>query len=320
MFLDKAGEHIADIMTMNRHYADIPSASAILDTSNYTFHAITFGKDAEGFRNHAHTIISPSATRSIKVLSYDGLSVSNYHSSSTAVYNEFSYKLLPNSPFPMDTRLERGSTLPNYTSAVPDLGHCLNSVISPTLSAFSHLIGCFPASGGTNYNVYNFSGGLIFSGSLSSYYNSNSLMDASGFLTFAPYTLPTQQIGYLTEVLNQGVLRSAESSFPNDVDLKFLLTSGDAGALLLYGGVYHLGLWTLDLREMLRLGYYPPYSFNALNNTRKYRIFAKKTSNKDLLQVDSNTYLGASSFVTMFQNGVFANGKGMVIKWKLKFV
>ena len=320
MFVDKAGEHIADIMSMNRHLSQISSASAILDTSNYTFHAISFGKDSAGFSQHAHTVTSASGTKSIRVVSYESNSISGYHTSATAQALEYTYKLYPQSPTPMDIRLERNS-LPQYSTSVSNVGHCLNTIISPALSANAHLIGCFPASGGTSYGVYDSNNSLIFSGSLSSYYNRHGLMDSSGFLTFAPYSLDLQQIGYEFNIFNQGVIRSAESGFPNEVDLKILLTSGDAGSLLLFGGVYHLGLWTLDIKEMVNNGIYPPYSWNALNNNRKYRLFAKKTFNKDILQIDTNLVSpGVGSFKTIFESGTYSNTLGTIIKWKIKFV
>ena len=102
--------------------------------------------------------------------------------------------------------------------------------------------------------------------------------------------------------------------------MSLLLTSGDAGSLLLFGGLFHLGLWCLDIKQMLKDGYNPPFNFNALNNIRKYRLFAKKTFNKDLLDVENNTTGGgASSFITMFQNGIYTNSKGMIINWVIKF-
>ena len=58
--VDGLGELIVDALTANRSLSAIPSASAILDTSNYTFHAITYGKNADGFRKHGHVILSPS--------------------------------------------------------------------------------------------------------------------------------------------------------------------------------------------------------------------------------------------------------------------
>ena len=161
MFVDKAGEHIADIMSMNRHLSQISSASAILDTSNYTFHAISFGKDSAGFSQHAHTVTSASGTKSIRVVSYESNSISGYHTSATAQALEYTYKLYPQSPTPMDIRLERNS-LPQYSTSVSNVGHCLNTIISPALSANAHLIGCFPASGGTSYGVYDSNNSLSY--------------------------------------------------------------------------------------------------------------------------------------------------------------
>ena len=56
MFVDNAGQLIADVMTANRSLAGSVSAS-ILDTSNYTFQAISYGKDPSGFGYHAHANI-----------------------------------------------------------------------------------------------------------------------------------------------------------------------------------------------------------------------------------------------------------------------
>lgn len=329
MFVDKAGEHIADIMTMNRSLSGISSASSILDTSNYTFQAISYGKDADGFRYHAHTILSPSADGIIKVTSYGVTSFSGYNPLTTTSALNYLYKLYPQSFNPLDSRLENKSTLPNYLTNVPDLGQYLNPTISSELSAYAHLIGGFPAASGSKYQIFNSSGGLISSGILvSSTYNLSGLMDASGFLTFAQFSLPLHQYAYgVTEVdpligynlFGLGVLRSAESGFPAEVDLKWTLNAGDCGALNLFGGVYHIGLWCLDIKEMLKEGNIPPYQFNPLNNIRKYRLFAKKTFNKDLI-----TYTGDAAFSDLFQDGGFinwTNGIGAIIlKWKIRFV
>ena len=54
MLMDNAGSLIIDILTANPDLSGIPSASAILDTSNYTIQALSFGKGSEGYSNHAH--------------------------------------------------------------------------------------------------------------------------------------------------------------------------------------------------------------------------------------------------------------------------
>ena len=326
MFVDKAGELIADVMTMNRSLATIPSASAILDTSNYTFQAISYGKDAAGFQYHAHRILSPSSDGAIKVISYGSNSFSGYQSSSTASALDFEYKLLPQSVNPADTRLELESTVPVYSSGIIDSGQYLNTAMHPSLSAFSHLIGAFTPASGSNFKVYNQASSLIFSGSIQSFYNSYNMMDCSGFLKFVPNSLATQQTAYqLTQIdfpntnwasiYSAGVFRSCWTAFPAEIDVFWLLTLGDAASLNLFGGIYQIGLWCLDIKEMLKDGYYPPYNFNTLNTNRKYRLFAKKTFSKDLLYYSSN-----SAFKSLFIDGGFSNKNGIVLTWKIRFV
>jgi len=327
MFVDKAGEHLADIMTVNRSLSAIPSASSILDTSNYTFQAISYGKDAAGFKYHAHTILTPSGDGIIKVISYGNKSASNYSPSATAAY--LNYNQYPSSPKPTDTRLEPNSTAPNYSSGVPDLGQYLNPTIHPQLSSMAHLIGGIPSAGGSKYQIFDTSNNLILSGVLlGSIYNLSGLMDSSGFLNFVQAPLDIQQFLYTySEDLNTypdsiclGVIRSAESNFPSEVSLKWGLFGGECGALSLFGGVYHIGLWCLDIKQMLKEGNSPPYSFNPLNNKRRYKLFAKKTFNKDLTFNEDE--FGLSSFKVLFQDGSgwdFALPV-IVLKWNIKFV
>ena len=325
MFVDKAGELIADVMTMNRGLSSIPSASSILDTSNYTFQAISYGKDAAGFQYHAHQILSPSSDGVIKVISYGTTSFSGYQSSSTASALEFEYRLLPQSINPTDTRLELNSTIPVYGSGVIDAGQYLNVAMHPTLSAFSHLIGGYTPASGSDFKVYNQSSSLIFSGSIVSFYNSYNMLDCSGFLKFYPGSVVDHKLAYdflegfptlpAASVYSAGIFRSPTTNFPNEVGLKWILTLGDAATLNLFGGIYQIGLWCFDIKEMLKDGYYPPYNFNTLNTNRKYRLIAKKTFNKDLLYYSSN-----SAFKSLFMTGGFSNNNGIVLNWKIKFI
>lgn len=322
MFVDKAGEHLADIMTLNRGLSSIPSASAILDTSNYTFQAVTFGKDADGFRYHAHKILSPSGDGIIKVTSYGNTSFSGYSTSTTASALQVVYSIYPAAPKPTDTKIEHKSTLPNYSSGVSEVGHCLNAIINQSLYPYAHLIGCFPAASGTTFKILDTQGNIIFTSSVSSFYNNYQLLDSSGYLTFYNSISPASQVSYKTGIeggnilyASAGALRTVGSEFPVDVDVVLVIASGDAGALNLFGGVYHLGLWCLDIKEMLKQGYSPPFSFNPLNNIRKYKLFAKKTFNRDLISYTNN-----SAFKSMFVDGVFSNNVGIIIKWKIRFV
>jgi len=339
MLTDTARELLADIMTANRSLSGIPSASAVLDPSNYTFQAISYGKDANGFKFHAHEILSPSADGKIKVVSYENLTVSSYHSSATAVALDSIYKMFPASPLPTDTRLEKASTVPNYSLGVVDAGQCLNAFARSTndnIKTNAHLIGCFPASGGTDFWVVssasNPAGSIIYSGTLSSTYNEQQILDSSGFLTFAPGVASDHSDLYsdfnnnkFVNAFSKGVIRPANTAqFPKQVDLIWYLPSGDAGSLLLFGGIYHFGLWCLDLKQLLKEGKYPPYSFDALNNQRKYKLFAKHTFNKDLLYL--NDYLTYSGFLLQFtKNTNLSTAWGglsfgaIIFNWSIKF-
>lgn len=323
MFVDGLGELIVDALTANRSLSSIPTASAILDTSNYTFHAISYGKNADGFRYHGHRILSTSADGILRVLSYQPNSVSSYHSSAIASALAYNYSLMPQSPTPIDTRLERNSCVPNYTSGVPDVGHCLNPGTDQNLSSFTHLIGCFPrVNTGLQYQVVSSADSpttsILYSGILYSNYNYSHIMDASGFLTFAPSATSSHIAFYNNYDPNTGVLRVPLSDFPNKIRLWWYLGTGDAGSLLLFGGIYHIGLWALDIKEMLRLGYNPPFAFNALNNTRRYKLVAKKTFNKDLLYL--NDYSGSGGFNHSFEYNTPHFWNGLTFNWDINFV
>jgi len=326
MLVDGAGKLIVDVLTAERSLASISSASAILDASNYTIQAVSFGKDADGFKFHAHKILNPSAqsvipsNTAIKVVSYQPLTASSYHTSATEISLEHIYRILPESPSPLNTRLESKSTLPNYSSGVVDIGHCLNSAVSINLSSHAHLIGCFAPSGhGFKYwavsSELSPSTSVIYSGTLYSNFNEYKLMDSSGFLTFASGDATYHAT--LTNDNTKGAVRLIEAgTFPNKVTYKIYIAQGDAGSLSLFGGLYHIGLWYLDLKTLLSEGKTPPYSFNYLNNIRKYKLFAKKTFNKNLLTVND---FGVSSGFN-FTHDYPYQGPALTLNWELYFV
>ena len=124
--VDGAGEIIVDILTTTPSLSGIPSAAAILDTSNYTIQAMTFGKDEEGYKRHAHTDTwsgldfswSKSASGGATPLYFSGAMVfvsantnhawlpgqpSSYYPSGST------YNILPSYPSPNDKKLELGS-------------------------------------------------------------------------------------------------------------------------------------------------------------------------------------------------------------------
>ena len=91
--VDGAGEIIVDMLTTTPSLSGIESASAILDTSNYTIQAMTFGKDEEGYKRHAHTDswsgIDYSFSQEYGGVSIPGISLGAYLFSGAMVYGMF---------------------------------------------------------------------------------------------------------------------------------------------------------------------------------------------------------------------------------------
>ena len=331
MFTQGFGEVLTDLMTTNPAIVDLPSASAILDTSNYTFNAITYGKDAQGYNFHGHTLSSTqyvSADTSLAVSGFNGdytatggiLIVKNYNPFNqsknsyyfSSTYLEFSstYNSVPEYPAPHNARLEIASTSTinassyQYASALPDLGHYPNVAVDENLSAIWNVIGAFPPSGNSGAKLYLFSGalqdgftdGFIASANLSGVYNEFGLVDSSGFVKINDDIQPGTSgfdsgLSSVTRVqggaLSGGpcIFSAAASSVSaGDVLLAVVPQLGDAAALAAFGGISHIGVWCLDLKEMLASGLMPPYSWDNLNNNRKYKLVSKVTFWDNLLR------------------------------------
>lgn len=316
MFTQGFGEVLTDLLTTNPALADLPSASAILDTSNYTFNAITYGKDAQGFNFHGHTISSTqylptgiAATPAsgfnhgnLIVKRYNTASPSSYFFSST--YYEFSstYNSVPRYPSPKDVRLELESTLTTnasaleYVSELPDVGHYPNAAVSQNLSSAWNVIGGFPPSGtgSSRPKLYlvDENGGLVTSAVLVGVYNEFGLVDSNGYVKINEAAGIDNGLSSISNPTQGGALSGGPCVFSgqlgSDVSrgeslLAVVPQKGDAAALAAFGGVSHLGVWCLDLKEMLASGLMPPYSWDHLNNNRKYKLVSKVTFWDNLL-------------------------------------
>tara|TARA_E500000305_G_C4007097_1_gene230582 strand:+ start:606 stop:1601 length:996 start_codon:yes stop_codon:yes gene_type:complete len=319
MFVQGFGEVLTDIMTVNPALSDLPSASAILDTSNYTFQAVTFGKDADGFIQHSHAISSiqyVDGNSASGASSFDNgiLNIINYGSAATsgassyvvsATYNQFYsiYNSVPNDPSPLDTRLERGSTLSTnlsghqYASALPNLGHYANPVLNSQLSSIWNKVGGFAPSDGGEYHFYDKNKVFSFSGTLSGQFNTEGLMDKNGYLTVSPSSVD-DSANY-----DQGAFVASTVDFSpsaGSLMVKTRAKTADALSLVSFGSVKHLGIYCLDLRGMLASGLMPPYNWNALNNSRKYKLVAKSTIlDNPLFHRDLNTVSGFKSVLAV---------------------
>ena len=78
----------------------------------------------------------------------------------------------------------------------------------------------------------------------------------------------------------------------------------------LFGGIYNIGLWTIDLKESLKNAE-PPFVFDALDNPIKYRLFSSKKFVDNLVGIHDSA--GA-----ILPAGIF-NHPSLKIRWTLDF-
>ena len=351
MFTQGFGEVLTDLLTTNPALADLPSASAILDTSNYTFNAITYGKDAQGFNFHGHILSSTqhndgNTGKPVSGFNEGNLIVKRYNADTSpssyffsSTYYEFSsiYNSVPRYPSPNDVRLELESTLTTNASAwsyseLPDVGHYPNAAVSQNLSAVWNVVGGFPPSSlpddpttAPKLYLVDEGGGLVASGVLSGVYNTHGLVDASGFVKINEASGIDTGLSSLTPVQG-GALSGGPCVFSGQPGvavssgeslLAIVPQLGDAAALAAFGGVSHLGVWCLDLKEMLASGLMPPYSWDSLNNNRKYKLVSKVTFWDNLL---SHQDVAASSgLIDGLSLGLDLDNKGPLFTLKFTF-
>jgi hypothetical protein len=288
MLVDQAGALIADILTANPSLSGISSASAILDTSNYTIQAIAFGKGTSGYQNHASLggNITAGSTRDVITVTPENLMDTSSYQTSALNYPVMSY------PDPRDIRLEKRTTQTKVPSF--DLGHNLNAINFSATNGFgesSTQIGCYPSSGGTGYQVVtvDYAGNIlttIQSGIFHSKYNLDAVMDPSGMVHM---TVANIDEGNAAEIAgtDTGLILASDNNSDNfsstgRVNYITSVSAGDFGAAALFGGIYGMGLYYIDMKTMLSEGKTPPYGFDALNNERRYKLFAKRVFSKDL--------------------------------------
>jgi hypothetical protein len=344
MFLQGFGEILTDIMTVNPEVSGLSNASSILDTSNYTFHAVTYGKDAQGFNFHAHTVSSVQRVDgeddgTVSGYNDDHVIAINYTNAGTMVssypasasHNTFAsaYVSLPQYPAINHTRLELVSTQtspsPSFSAAGPDLGHYPNAYIDTTLSNAWTILGGFapPSSAGKTCQLYNSAGTLLASGVLSGIYNQNSVIDKNGYVTVSQASGLNATLGAAqgAELSGGPVIFSAHGSAQpsaGNTALAVVPQHGDAATLALYGGINHIGVYCLDLPAMLASGITPPYSYNALNNNRIYKLVSKVSFFDNLINHEDISVL--SGLIDGLNEGQGLTNKGPTYILKFNFL
>ena len=393
---DAGGEIIAEAMSVSPSLSGIASASALLDASNYTIKAISFGKGSDAYRaldtnahllgatvkhynlirNGAH-LNSPEKVYAATILAahtYSGgaLTITSPLGASGTFHP---VTRPPDSPFPTDTRLERGGTNVSgaavlsggsltlaLSSVLPDNGEIgqnlnlgpssyANAILSKHpewdgLSSSEQLqlsnlvrshIGCYADSSGSTglgdptdpfyrkgslaYLVSSYDDigpvelevdSVITSSVYSGYFNSAASMDTSGFVTM----ISTGVADVDNQDSTSGLIISAVDDFnfssTGRLSYKVTIASGDVGAAQMYGGIYTMGLWGFDVPAILEYGGSPPFGWNPVYNKRKYKLFSKKSFNKNICHA-TDTSPPATAGLGL------KNPKNIVIAWTIDF-
>ena len=192
----------------------------------------------------------------------------------------------------------------------------------------AYYLGCYPegsSTGGSNWalvssldnsaaypiNYVPSSSPYFVQGTYNSIVNEASSMDVSGFVNMIMSGSPGTTTGYAMSSTSSGLCVSGghDSTNSGTVEYSMLLGSGDVGYSNLYGGIYNMGLWTIDIGETLRAGNTPPYSFGPLDNPRKYKLFSTKHLTKNLGYIKDNGINPGS-----------LNYSDLTIKWRLHFL
>ena len=325
MIVDGAGKHLADIMTAPSSLSVIESASAILHASNYSIQAISFGTGKDAFTDNAYYYDTAKGIRIVST--YNGgsqaLVLVNFQGDGSSYAPNAG---LPEEPNPTSTRLEMRDTSVSsvlglagaVSSVFPGNGQLVNfmpsaiveSITTDTsLSATSSkkvlgsIMGAFPPNATNVSAVAVFPDGQELSALVgSSTFNTASSMDYSGFVNKVSI-LPTGDP-------EDGLICSGIIPYSDGVLFQVELGPGDLQCANLYGGIYHIGLWTIDMEQSLLNGNTPPFEFDVLNNPRKYRLFCRKGFTIDLTRNSDN---GAPGFTN------YGASTNLLIKWRIKF-
>jgi hypothetical protein len=327
MLTDGAGALLADIMTVSPSLSGIDdlATSSITDASNYTIQAISFGTGSDAFRGNAHKLVNAPGV-------YDAANIfagtkgnqavlrSNRDDGDAANTNQPAAPGFPIAPTPVLNVLEESTNVDAFiskdvSSTVPGNGQLTNFIPSAIMSSTfegtelstpvryfgaASVLGCFPdgssAPHATRNQVkyYDNAGTQQTITSLGGYFNEVSSMDVSGFVTAVSGTASTS-----------GLTTSSNADFATNGTVEYAVTLSKSDALFAhaYGGIFHLGLWTINMKESLLNGNTPPFAFSVLNNPRKYRLFCRKGVSKDLTYIED---------ITAYED--------LTIKWRLHFL
>ena len=230
------------------------------------------------------------------------------------------------------THVEQGTQQKSWLEAGMGVGNIPSGLGS--IGPQAYFEGCYPAGssmGGTDWAIvssldsstgYGFSGEYaIASGNYDSGFNEASTMDVSGFIgkVWDPFNgrvgdqpgagdATTSAYGLIVSCMANTTTTFADNG---KVSYETTIFSGDCGMANMYGGIYNIGLWTLDAMETVK-GATAPFTFDPLNNPRKYRLFSSKKF------IDNLTRIHDYTVPTPSQAGA-TNYSNLKIRWTLDF-
>ena len=365
MLVDGAGELLADIMTVSPSLSGVTdhATSSILDSSNYTIQAISFGTGSDAFGDNAYKSSALKTART--VLDYGIANTTSIRPVSLVYpgvrenFDGSSYRPVVGLPTYPDPALKTLDVITSVSaqvsgtsedtsggayvsSVIPGNGQLMNFLPSAIYSSVfagtdfdeglsgwvaSNYLGAFAEGSSVKLynNLYVWQEGdiddgnwFIVGGGVGSFFNEVSSMDMSGFVNMVMSGSPGTTTNYAMSSPASGLCVSGghTTASPDQyrppfgtVEYSVMVSKGDLLFTTAYGGIYHLGLWTINMKESLLNGNTPPFGFSVLNNPRKYKLFARKGLSKSLGFIkDRGITAGLGEY------------KDLTIKWRLHFL
>lgn len=308
LLVDGAAITIADAWTVSPSLKSIASVSSILDASNYTIQAISFSKDTEAFSLNAHNF-NPSSQVIVQHKDGNAIVTIKTNAGATSSYIP-AFTQLPSYPTPMDTQLEDNTNISGASTisiAGSSVAFTLSSILSgngqnlnvipyrtSVLGQYSKLAGFYgvypegSAVGGTQFfTISNVTAIDVAASTVTTYFSSGilvSLFNSLGSMDTSGYVTKHSENNSSNGILISSAI-SGFSSIGGEIMYIIDVSGGksDGAAMALYGGLFALGLHTIDIKRSIQGGNLPPYGFTPLNNPRKYRLFAKKSFSQNIL-------------------------------------
>jgi len=197
-------------------------------------------------------------------------------------------------------------------------------------------LGCYPHTSGTPFailsdisymenNRSNILASAIYPDTTDrNYFNSSSVrsMDQNGYIrSYFPSSTKTAQV-WPYDIIDpaSGLIVSADINFSSTGEVSCITTiaSADLGLATMYGGIFKLGLWTIDLEKTLsntdphgndKIIPTFPLSFNTGYNKLVYKLFAEKSLTKNLGAIkDDGTTAGCIKY------------SDLTLVWRLNFI